>query len=371
MGIGLLRSALLFAVAAAALPAQTVQIGAPAPVPVLERTIPAGLAFNWQSLKGKPVVIEFWGTWCANCVSEIPHLNELIAQFDGIQFLSITDEPLSTVEPFLARHAIFGWVGLDRAGATFKAFGVEARPQTVLIDGEGIVRGVMHPAQLDAAVLSDLAAGRPVKPYRLPDRLGILRNPDRDPVFAVMLRPSGARRGGVFAVDPGKLQGESIALRTILAYAYSIGERRLRGPDDLLDTRYDFCVLLPDGAAGDTELLREMLERSFRLKLRREAREMDAAVLRLRGPTPPDSRGAQPIAVLVSLLESRLNRVVLNETGLDGRYKHFEFPQNTEDLAGALRAQMGIELSFERRPVEMLVVESMDLPAFRVNLAGR
>lgn len=361
----------LLAAFAAVSSGQSLKPGDPAPPLVLERTVPAAMNASWDALRGEPVVVEFWATWCANCVAAIPHLNELISKFEGIRFISITDEPFSTVEPFLAKQAIRGWVGIDREGATFKAYGVEARPQTILVGQDGVVRGIMHPEQVDAGVLSDLAAGLPVKPHSLPGRLDILQDTAADPVFAVMLRPSSRPKpGGLFRLNPGRLEGNNLNLKTILAYAYSVGERRLEGPAIPLGMRYDFCVLLPDGVTGDRDLLREMLERSFKLKTRREPREMDAAVLKLPGARPPQSAGAGQMSVLASMLESRLDRIVLNETGLES-YKYFKLPEKNEDLPESLRSNLGVELSFERRAVEMLIVDSLELPMFRVSLIGR
>ena len=213
-------------------------MGQPAPPLSLGRTIPAGMSATWTALRGKPVVIEFWVTWCGMCVAEIPRLNELVTKFPDIQFLSITDEELPVVEPFLAKRPILGWVGLDAAG-------VEARPQTLLIDKDGVLRGVMHPAQVTDAVLADFVAGRPVSPRGLKARLHMFEDKSADPVFAVVLRPSSrAKAGGRFSVDPGALEGENVPLGTIISHAYSIGAKRLEGPDHLLGMRYDFCVLL-------------------------------------------------------------------------------------------------------------------------------
>lgn len=351
---------------------QSLKTGEPAPPLALEQTIPAAMNTAWSALRGKPVVLEFWSTWCANCVAEIRHLNELVKNFPGIRFLSVTDEPRTAVEPFLAQQPILGWVGIDHQGATFKAYGVEARPQTILIDEEGVLRGILHPAQVDEAVLTDLAEGRPVQSHRLNAPLGMFDDTTTDPVFAVMLRPSNrAKPGGVFGVDPGKLEGESVALKTILSYAYEIGLRRLEGPEHLLSLRFDFCVLLPEGATGDTALLRDMLERSFQLKLRHESRVMDALVLKLAGEKPAESPGAAPMSMLAVRLESRWNRAVVNETGLTGRYKFFDLPEENQECAAALRAKFGIAVVEERRPVDVLVIESMELPQYRIAMPGR
>jgi thiol-disulfide isomerase/thioredoxin len=358
----------LFALLAAISSGQSLKVGEPAPALTLERTIPAGMT----ALKGKPAVLEFWATWCGDCVAEIPHLNELVAKFSGIQFLSISDEPASAVLPFLAKQPVHGWVGLDRAGATFKAYLVEARPQTMLIDKDGILRGMMHPEQVDDAVLSDLVAGRPLKPNRLSAHLHILEDTSSDPIFALLLRPSSKPKpGGLFGIDPGRLQGDNLFLRTIIAAAYSTGERHLEGFEHLMTTRYDFCVLLPNGLTGERDLLRELLERSFKLKVRHEPREMDALVLKLTGTAPQEYPGGYPMTNLVGSLEYRLNRMVVNETGFTGSVKSPNFPDKSEDLAVALKAQLGMELSSERRAVDMLVIESLELPTIRVNIPGR
>jgi thiol-disulfide isomerase/thioredoxin len=370
--IGILRSvSILVPLLTVIASGQSLKVGDPAPPLSLERTIPAGVSATWGALRGTPVVVEFWATWCANCLAEIPRLNELITKFPGIQFLSITDEQLPVVEPFLTKRPILGWVGLDRAGATYKAYGIEARPQTMLIDKDGILRGVMHPAQVGEAVLADLVAGRPVAPQGLKARLRMFEDKTADPVFALALRPSSrARPGGRFGIDPGALEAENITLSTIISYAYSISESRLEGPKDLLGLRYDFCVLLPAGMTGDVDMLRDMLERTLRLKIRRESRQTDVFVLKMGGAKPPEFPGGWPMNILLSILEARLKRMVVDETGLNWRIK-FESPENPNDLAKSLQEQLGMELSPEKRPIEMLIVDSLDLPAYRVSLPGR
>jgi thiol-disulfide isomerase/thioredoxin len=367
-----MKSAFLFLVFLAASSGQSLKVGEPAPPLTLERTLPAGRNATWAALRGKPVVVEFWATWCASCVAEIPHLNELVAKFDGIQFISITDESPLVVEPFLARQPIHGWIGFDREASTFTAYRVEARPQTILVDRDGVLRGVMYPEQIDGTILSKLAAGRLSLTYNPPDRLRILQDKTVDPVFALMLRPSNQPTpGGQFAIDPGKLQADNIALKVIIAYAYSLPEGRLEGPAHLLNMRYDLCVLLPAGLSGDTELLRDILERSFKLKIRHEPKEMDAMVLRLRGAPPPEFPDGRPMFRLAAGLESRLNRAVLDETGLRGRYKVIALPEKDEDLPQVLLSELGIELTPARRVVDKLVIDSMELPAYRVIHPGR
>jgi hypothetical protein len=150
----------------------------------------------------------------------------------------------------------------------------------------------------------------------------------------------------------------------ILSFAYGVSQRLLEGPDTLLNTRYDFCVLLPHGATGDIELLRGMVERAFALKVRREPRGVDAVVLKSAGATRPDGPDRMS-STLVRVLEGRFKRIVVNETGFE-LYRHFQLPEEETELIEALRSRLGIEVSFATRTVEALVVESLTLPAYRM-----
>ncbi len=358
------------AVFSCSIAAQDLEVGKPAPSLNLERTIPATRRPSLETLTGKPTVIEFWATWCGYCIQEIPHLNALADKFGDVRFLSITDEQPSTVEPFLAKRPISGEVGMDRNGSTFKAYGIEGRPQTVLVDKDGVVRGILYPTQLTVAVLENFIAGRPLNPNPLRRGLRILEENTTEPLFAVILRPA-TRKGGNLNLNPGYAQGDGLTLRTILTYAFSTYATRLESSYDLLDTRYDFCVSLPQGGNDEPLLLREALQRAFKLKVHWDKREVDALVLTAPDPKVPELKSLGPtMFTFVGGLEWRLKRFVVDETGLRGYYR-FEQPPDDESIEQFLKDNLGLQLSPAKRTVEMLVVDSLELPEVGVTLPGR
>ena len=116
-----------------------------------------------SGLRGKVVVLEFWATWCAPCIGEIPAINRLVASVDParVKFISITDEEPAKVSAFLKKRPISGTVAIDITGGVFERYGVATRPATVVIDPQGrIVSNNLSPDQLSAGQLSALALGK-------------------------------------------------------------------------------------------------------------------------------------------------------------------------------------------------------------------
>jgi len=90
-------------------PAKTLTIGSPAPALDVEHWLQDGNGFFKPVTDFKPgnvYVVEFWATWCGPCISSMPHLAELQQKMRGqnVQIISISDEPLETVESFLKRE---------------------------------------------------------------------------------------------------------------------------------------------------------------------------------------------------------------------------------------------------------------------------
>jgi thiol-disulfide isomerase/thioredoxin len=148
-----------------------------APARRLADTLPdftlANLAGKPQSIKsfeGKPLLINFWATWCGPCLREIPMLKELQATRPDIQIVGIAIDKQEPVQKFAEEHA-FNYpslVGESQAWEAAAALGVEvfALPFTVFTGADGSLLGV-HTGELHAehlaefrAVIDDLQAAK-------------------------------------------------------------------------------------------------------------------------------------------------------------------------------------------------------------------
>lgn len=95
-----------------------------------------------SELRGKPVFINFWNTWCPPCRMEMPGLDRLYREYgQDVEFIFInrTSQEKNTqdVRDFLAENNYVIPVYLDRRGEVAEAYGVNSIPATVVINAAG------------------------------------------------------------------------------------------------------------------------------------------------------------------------------------------------------------------------------------------
>ncbi len=116
-------------------------VGKGAPVFTLQDL--AGKEFDSNSLKGKPVLVNFWATWCAPCRELMPKVEDAQREFaaKGLVVLSINDgEPAETARKYIEEHKYTFHVLLDPDKTVVRRFSVTSIPVLLLIDRDGNVR---------------------------------------------------------------------------------------------------------------------------------------------------------------------------------------------------------------------------------------
>jgi thiol-disulfide isomerase/thioredoxin len=101
-------------------------------------------------LERKPLLVEFWATWCPPCRRSIPHLNEVYARYHqaGLEVVGITDEDAPTVEKFQQELPMQYPVAVQAPRQLYARFGVKGIPQAFLVDRQGKVVWSGHPLEL-------------------------------------------------------------------------------------------------------------------------------------------------------------------------------------------------------------------------------
>ncbi|MGH7777516.1 MAG: redoxin domain-containing protein [Candidatus Dormibacterales bacterium] len=120
-----------------------------------------GRSYGLGSFGGRPLVINFWASWCVPCQTEMPMLQRAAARNPRVAFLFVdeADDP-GSARRFLSGLGVpvSGPVASDPDGSLAEKFRLVAFPTTVFVRADGSVEGV-HPGQLDQATLSDFLAG--------------------------------------------------------------------------------------------------------------------------------------------------------------------------------------------------------------------
>ena len=116
---------------------------------------------------GGATLLVFWASWCQPCIHEIPVLNEFHRFYGkrGLRVVSVGIKfgggTLENLKEAAGQHEVTYPVFFDHEGTMEKAFGINALPTTVLIDGEGKViwNGPSLPSNVDDLIKQAVAPG--------------------------------------------------------------------------------------------------------------------------------------------------------------------------------------------------------------------
>jgi peroxiredoxin len=126
------------------------------PAPDFELASLSGQTVRLSDRRGKPVLLNFWATWCGPCKLEMPAIQERFDQHQAdFSVLAIDfDEPEADVRRFAEQLGLTFDILLDPGAKVQDLYRVRGYPTTFLVDADGIIRihhiGLMTEDQLDS-----------------------------------------------------------------------------------------------------------------------------------------------------------------------------------------------------------------------------
>ena len=118
------------------------QVGAGDPSPALVGTTLDGAAFDLASLRGRPVVVNYWASWCIPCRDEFPLFEQALADHaaDGLAIVGTVYQDDDDAARAFATKTGASWPSVtDPDGSRARTWRVVAPPQTYFIDRNGVI----------------------------------------------------------------------------------------------------------------------------------------------------------------------------------------------------------------------------------------
>jgi thiol-disulfide isomerase/thioredoxin len=126
----------------------------------LEAELPSGGVYKLDKLRGKPLVVNFWATWCPPCVEEMPLLDTFYRQHasKGWQMVGLAADHANAVTKFLDKTPVkfptplagLGGIELSRTLGNISG----ALPFTVVLNSQGAI-ALRHMGKLSAEQIAD------------------------------------------------------------------------------------------------------------------------------------------------------------------------------------------------------------------------
>jgi len=110
--------------------------------------------------RGRPVVVNFWASWCGPCVEEFPLLRDAASRHadDGLVVIGIVwDDRSEAARDFMARNGATWAAAMDPGERVSRDYGILGPPETYFIGRDGIIRA-RQIGQISAASLDEKLA---------------------------------------------------------------------------------------------------------------------------------------------------------------------------------------------------------------------
>jgi cytochrome c biogenesis protein CcmG/thiol:disulfide interchange protein DsbE len=120
-------------------------VGKPAPTVDLQAL--DGSRVSLAALRGRPVIVNFWASWCIPCKAEFPLFVTARAahRTDGLEILGVIhDDSADAARSFMRAEGATWPALIDHGDAVARAYGVNALPISFYVDRGGLVRAVSY-----------------------------------------------------------------------------------------------------------------------------------------------------------------------------------------------------------------------------------
>jgi cytochrome c biogenesis protein CcmG/thiol:disulfide interchange protein DsbE len=126
--------------------------------PDFEAVTLSGETITLSALRGQPVILNHWASWCPPCREEMPALQQIYTDFSeqGLIVLGVNTTAQDSREAagsFVAEYGLTFPIPLDSNGDISRLYRLQALPTTYFIDSDGVIRDIIIGGPVAEAVL--------------------------------------------------------------------------------------------------------------------------------------------------------------------------------------------------------------------------
>jgi cytochrome c biogenesis protein CcmG/thiol:disulfide interchange protein DsbE len=118
----------------------------------------SGEEVTLSSMKGKPVLVNIWASWCLPCRKEMPAMDKIFHDYrdEGFTVLAVnatSQDKINNVKAFVDEYQLTFPILLDEDGAIVNAYQVSAFPTSFFISADGTIQDVVVGGPMSEALL--------------------------------------------------------------------------------------------------------------------------------------------------------------------------------------------------------------------------
>ncbi len=123
-----------------------------------------GNSHQLSDYKGQGVFLNFWGTWCKPCESEMPYMNNQYKKYEdkGVQILAVNvGQSDFLINSFSSKHGLEFPIVVDKEEEVQNAYGIDPLPTTILINPDGKIEKIITGTMSEEDIIEDLESIKP------------------------------------------------------------------------------------------------------------------------------------------------------------------------------------------------------------------
>jgi thiol-disulfide isomerase/thioredoxin len=351
--------------------------------------------FDISSIKGKPILINFWGTWCSPCIPEMKNLSNLQKVFgEKIQIIAVSNDTEEKLKFYQKNSKTKIWLASEPSQNLWNIFGISTAGHIALFNEEGKLVSITETHNIDSTAIQNLIDNKKINiTLNKGDRV-LKRNEepislDSSTLYSFVIQPQLVgiapmmRRPNSGTFEKRRISIYNLSSAMILREAYNISvSKRViyeNQQDSIISNEKKYCIDLivsENDKPNLYSILKSELYNHLPIKGELKKRFIPCYTLRpikdgnsiIQETSNYENKHSSnslefegkgiAIETFISYLENTLNYPVYNATGLVKKY-NIEFSRNNINPLQSTKeslAKLGLEIIKETKEMDVLVI---------------